>query len=80
MGEMPAVNLEGAVSSHLAVLAANAMGSAYNMYLSRTWAAVDRHHRSRGPQAFLNFQPGQFLRPFDARNASSEGGSENQDN
>jgi hypothetical protein len=50
------------------------------MYLSRTWAAVDRHHRSRGPQAFLNFQPGQFLRPFDARTLGSEGGSENQDN
>ena len=32
------------------------------------------------PASFLNFKPGQFLRPFDARNVGDEGGSENQGN
>src|SRR5450631_2080624 len=32
------------------------------------------------PASFLNFKPGQFLRPFNARNVGDEGGSENQGN
>jgi pimeloyl-ACP methyl ester carboxylesterase len=32
------------------------------------------------PASFLNFKPGQFLRPFDARNVGDDGGSENQGN
>jgi pimeloyl-ACP methyl ester carboxylesterase len=31
------------------------------------------------PASFLNFQPGQFLRPFDARNVGDEGESGNRD-
>jgi pimeloyl-ACP methyl ester carboxylesterase len=48
---------------------ANSLGPAFNITVSAAGNVVP------APASFLSFQPGQFLRPFDARNAEGEGGS-----
>jgi pimeloyl-ACP methyl ester carboxylesterase len=57
---------------------ANGMGLAYNIVFIPNPTPPPPYITAQATSSFLNFQPGQFLRPFDARNVGDEGGSENQ--
>jgi pimeloyl-ACP methyl ester carboxylesterase len=58
---------------------ANAMGLAYNIVFIQNPGPPPTVTIVPEPASFLNFQPGQFLRPFDARNVGDEGESGNRD-
>jgi pimeloyl-ACP methyl ester carboxylesterase len=58
---------------------ANAMGLAYNIVFIQNPGPPPTVSIVPEPASFLNFQPGQFLRPFDARNVGDEGESGNRD-
>jgi pimeloyl-ACP methyl ester carboxylesterase len=58
---------------------ANAMGPGYNIVFVPNPTPPPTDIAVAAPSSFLNFQPGQFLRPFDARNVGDEGQSGNQD-
>jgi pimeloyl-ACP methyl ester carboxylesterase len=57
---------------------ANAMGPDYNIVFIPNPTPPPMDIGVAAPASFLNFQPGQFLRPFDARNVEDEGQSGNQ--